>query len=320
MNDLARLQLNALRAVEAAGRLGSLTAAAEELGVSLGAVSQQVLKAEAQLGQPVFLRTPKGLQPTPFGRLVLTHLQAGFRHLAAAAALGRSEAAGTLTVSVPPILAAKWLVPRLSGFTARAPELKLRIDASTELVDPDHSDIDLAVRIGTGDWTGVMAAHLLDQVVFPVCSPSLAETLARPADLARLPVLRDRGAMFGWEVWLAPEGLNGLHLSEGAVYSDAALCLQAAIAGQGVFLAWPTLAAYALAEGQLVAPFPGRHKTGLAYWLVTSAQRPKAAKVQKFEAWLREEFAAFAEAGEGRPDRAPPPGHEKSAPPFGETL
>jgi DNA-binding transcriptional LysR family regulator len=300
MNELSRLHLNALRAVEAAGRLGSLTAAAEELGVSLGAVSQQVLKAEAQLGHPVFVRSPKGLQPTPFGRLVLAHLHEGFRHLAAAAALGRRESAGTLTVSVPPILAAKWLVPRLNRFSAAAPELKLRIDASTELVDLDHSDIDLAVRIGRGNWPAVTAAHLLDQVVFPVCSPGLAATLKTPTDLARLPVLRDRGAMFTWEAWLAPEGLSGLPLTDGSVYSDAALCLQAAIAGQGVFLAWPTLAAYAIADGQLVAPFPGRHRTGDAYWLVTSAQRPKSAKVRKFEAWLREEFAAFAEV-DGEP-------------------
>ena len=293
MKDLARLQMNGLRAVEAAGRLGSLTAAAEELGVSLGAVSQQVLKAEAQLGQPVFLRRRQGLQPTPFGQLVLAHLHEGFRHLAAAAALGRAQLANTLTVSVPPVLAAKWLVPRLSRFNVVAPELRLRIDAGTEIVDLDHSDIDLAVRVGKGDWPGVTAVHLLDQVVFPVCSPQLAAGLKRPADLSRLPVLRDRGAMFTWETWLAPEGLSGLPLTEGATYSDAALCLQAAIAGQGVFLAWPTLAAYALADGQLVAPFPGRHPTGDAYWLVTSAQRPKPAKVRKFESWLRREFAAF---------------------------
>jgi len=293
MKDLARLQMNGLRAVEAAGRLGSLTAAAEELGVSLGAVSQQVLKTEAQLGQPVFLRSRRGLLPTPFGQLVLAHLHEGFRHLAAAAALGRAQLANTLTVSVPPVLAAKWLVPRLSRFNAVAPELRLRIDAGTEIVDLDHSDIDLAVRVGKGDWPGVTAVHLLDQVVFPVCSPQLAATLKRREDLSRLPVLRDRGAMFTWETWLAPEGLSGLPLTEGATYSDAALCLQAAIAGQGVFLAWPTLAAYALADGQLVAPFAGRHRTGDAYWLVTSAQRPKPAKVRKFESWLRREFAAF---------------------------
>lgn len=301
MKELNQLPLNGLRAVEAAGRLGSLTAAAGELGVSLGAVSQQVLKAEAQLGQPVFFRAPKGLQPTPFGSQVLTHLSAGFRHLAAAAALGRAAAVNTLTVSVPPVLAAKWLVPRLSRFTERAPDLKLRIDASPDLADLDHSDIDVAIRIGKGDWPGVKAAHLIDQVVFPVCSPAVAGTLAKPEDLARVPVLRDHGSMFTWETWLAPEGLSGLTLTEGSVYSDASLCLQAAIAGQGILLAWPTLAAYAIADGQLVAPFPGRHKTGLAYWLVTSAQRRTPDKLKVFEAWLRAEFEAFAEADEKPP-------------------
>ncbi|WP_299400199.1 LysR substrate-binding domain-containing protein [Pelagibius sp.] len=294
MEDLAKMQLNGLRAVEAAGRLGSLTAAARELGVSLGAVSQQVLKAEAQLGQPVFVRSPKGLQPTAFGQEVLVHLREGFRHLAAAAALGRAAAVNTLTVSVPPVLAAKWLVPRLSHFSERLPDLKLRIDASVELADLDHSDVDLAIRIGRGDWPGVKAVHLMDHCVFPVCSPAVAKKLHRREDLAKVAVLRDGGAMFTWDAWLGPQGLSGLVLQEGAIYSDAALCLQAAIAGQGVFLAWPTLADYAIASGQLVAPFPGRHKTGLAYWLVTSARKGRTAKLKAFEAWLREELAAFA--------------------------
>ncbi|NIA71017.1 LysR family transcriptional regulator [Pelagibius litoralis] len=298
MNELARLHLNGLRALEAAGRLGSLTAAAAELGVSLGAVSQQVLKAEAQLGQAVFVRSSKGLQPTAFGHQVLPHLNEGFRHLAAAAALSRAAEQNSLTVSVAPVLAAKWLVPRLNRFTAREPDLKLRIEASIDLADLDHSDVDVAVRIGKGGWPGVTAAHLLDHKVFPVCSPALAEKLTKPEDLAGIPVIRDNGAMFTWDAWLAPEGHQGLHLSEGPVYSDAALCLQAAIAGQGVFLAWPTLAHYAIASRQLVAPFPGRHRTGFAYWLVTSAQRPKSAKLRAFEAWLREEFAAFADEEE----------------------
>ena len=303
MEELSHLHLNGLRAVEAAGRLGSLTAAARELGVSLGAVSQQVLKAEAQLGQTVFIRSPKGLRPTAFGREVLVHLSEGFRHLAAAASLGRAAAVNTLTVSVPPVLAAKWLVPRLSGFTALAPDLKLRIDASTELADLDHSDVDVAVRIGKGGWPGVKTAHLMDQVVFPVCSPALAKTLTRPEDLSGIPVLRDQGAMFTWDAWLVPEGLGGLALTEGSVYSDASLCLQAAIAGQGVLLAWPTLADYAIADGQLVAPFPGRHKTGLAYWLVTSAQRRPAGKLKVFEAWLRAEFSGFIGADQKGADQ-----------------
>ena len=294
MTELAGVHLNGLRAVEAAGRLGSLTAAARELGVSLGAVSQQVLKAEAQLGQPVFVRSPKGLQPTAFGQEVLVHLREGFRHLAAAAALGRTEAVNTLTVSVPPVLAAKWLVPRLSHFSERLPDLKLRIDASIELADLDHSDVDLAIRMGPGHWPGVSADHLMDQYIFPVCSPALAKGLKRREDLARVPILQDRSAMFTWDTWLEPEGLSGLVLQEGSVYSDAALCLQAAIAGQGVFLAWPTLADYAIASGQLVAPFPGRHKTGLAYWLVTSPRKRRTAKLRAFEAWLREELAVFA--------------------------
>ncbi len=164
-----------------------------------------------------------------------------------------------------------------------------------ELADPDHSDIDLAIRIGKGGWPGVKAERLADHLVFPVCSPKLAKTLRRPADLTKVAVIQDRYASFGWDAWLRPEGLGDLSLGEGPIYSDASLCLDAAIAGQGVFLAWPALAADALARGQLVTPFAGRHKTGFAYWLITSARSPKSAKIRAFEAWLREEFAGLAE-------------------------
>ena len=282
--------LNGLRAVEAAGRLGSLRAAAEELGVSVGAVSQLVLKCEAQLGRAVFDRSARGLAPTGFGRTLLPQLASGFQTLDAAIALARRNADTLLTVSVAPVFASKWLVTRLASWSRRHPEVTVRLDASTALIDPDTSDVDLAIRVGDGQWPGVKAEFLLGQEIFPVCAPALAGRLARPGDLYRVPIVRDANSTLSWDMWLAPLGLEARRLQEGHSFTDASLALDAAIAGQGVLLAWPTLAADALRAGTLVAPFAERAATGIGYYLVTSAKRREPRTVRDFKAWIREEI------------------------------
>jgi LysR family transcriptional regulator, glycine cleavage system transcriptional activator len=292
MDNLLRYPLRALRAVEAAGRLGTLARAASELGVTVGAVSQQVGVAEQQLGRPIFSRTPKGLVPTPSGERLLAGLTAGFQEISRAVAAAEARSDNVLTVTVAPVLAAKWLVPRLARFHAAWPGLRLRIDASVELVDFSTSDIDAGVRVGAGPWPEVRAELLAPQVLFPVCSPALAARFRGIEDLAELPVIRDHGSPGNWEIWLAAHGRAGLALGPGPIFSDAALCLDAAIAGQGVSIAWPTLAHDALRDGRLVSPLPQRIPTGLGYWLVTSARRTPPAKVEAFGRWLKAELAA----------------------------
>jgi DNA-binding transcriptional LysR family regulator len=291
MRNLNRFHLNGLRALEAAGRLGSLRAAAEELGVTIGAVSQQILKAEEQFGRPVFERHPKGLKPTPFGQELLRYLNAGFAEISAGLALADRRREGVLTVSVAPVFASKWLVWRLQRFREQHPDIRIRIDADVALVDPNASDVDVCIRVGRGDWPNVRAERLLDQLVFPVCSPALAERLHRPGDLAHVPIIREPTPMFGWDAWLVPNGLDETILGDGPVFSDASLCLDAAIAGQGVFLGWETLACDALSMGRLCAPFPDRYATGIAYWFVTSRSVPSTRAVGAFRDWLKAELS-----------------------------
>ncbi len=293
MQILNRIPLNGLRAVEAAGRLGSLRAAAEELGVTIGAVSQQILKVEAQLGRTLFERLPRGVRPTPLGREVVDRLGAGFAEIAAAVGHAQRRRDDVLTVSVAPVFAGKWLVWRLQGFNAAHPDIRVRIDADVAVVDPAAADIDVCIRVGRGPWPNVEAERLLQQRVFPVCSPAIARELRRPADLAHVPIIREPRSMFSWDVWLAPNGLDAGILGEGPIFSDASLCLDAAVAGQGVFLAWETLAAGAIAYDRLVAPFPDRYPTGIFYWFVTPrlVHRPRA--VRAFRDWLVGELAGL---------------------------
>ncbi len=170
------------------------------------------------------------------------------------------------------MLAAKWRAPRLTRFYAAHPGVPLRIDASVELAYLDASDIDAGLRVGTGPWPNVRAERLAGLDLFPVCSAALAERIQGVDDLRNLPAIRDRGSPGRWRQWLAGQGTPDLPLGGGPVYSDAALCLEAAIAGQGVALAWPTLAVDALRSGCL-SGLPAPRRLGQSVALVTPTAR-----------------------------------------------
>ena len=293
MSNLNIVHLNGLRAVEAVARLGSLQAAASELGVSIGAVSQQVIKAEAQLGYPVFQRLPKGMVPLDTARPMLARLTDGFRNLSEAVAVGRPRDDKLLTISVAPVFAARFLVHRLDRFTALHPEIRLRIDATTALADFITDGVDIGIRVGAGKWQGVNADLLLPQLVFPVCAPALAERLREPKDILNLPTIIDGHAMFSWDVWLRCVGLEGRQMQVRHVFNEASLCLDATIRGEGVMIAWQTLADYPLAQGKLVEPFATRAATGFGHYFVTPAGIRQPPKVKAFHRWLTQELEAL---------------------------
>ncbi|MGI6851315.1 LysR substrate-binding domain-containing protein [Mesorhizobium sp. 1B3] len=290
MRSLNAFHLNGLRVVEAVARRGSLQAAAAELGVSASAVSQQVQRTEKRLGRPLFERTRGGLVPTDFGRLFSARLSAGFRELAQAIALAETERSDTLVISVAPAFASKWLLARLSRHFARHPGVRLRIDATAGLVDLDRSDVEVAIRLGSGNWPGMRAELLLAQEIFPVCAPSIGAKLREIRDLATSWAIEDENAMITWDSWFEAAGVPPVPMQSGARFTDPLLCLESVIAGHGVMLAWQLLAADALADGRLIAPFGVRAQSGLGYWLVTSADRQESRNVRNFKAWIREEI------------------------------
>ncbi|WP_068118032.1 LysR substrate-binding domain-containing protein [Tropicimonas marinistellae] len=293
MDTLNRIPLSGLRAVETVARCGSLSRAAAELGVTPGAVSQQVMRVERIFGAKLFDRRQTGMVPTDLGVEVSAHLSAGFARIAKAVGRGFERADARLTISAPPIFAARWLVYRLARFSEQYPDIKVRLSADSEHLNPDIADIDLCIRVGRGGWPGVTAERLLSHRVFPVCSRATAERLSVPADLAKVPVVRDDGTMFDWADWLGPEGLTSEILRDGPAFSDAGMCLDAVMTGAGVFLAWETLAQDQLDRGNLAEPFPGcRRPSGFAYWLITGAEGPRTAPQRAFRRWIKGELAA----------------------------
>jgi len=178
-----------------------------------------------------------------------------------AVALGFRQDVDTLVLSTAPVFAAKWLVPRLVRFSRLHPAVRLRLEASAALADLDGDDVDLAIRVGSAEWPGVEAQFLLSQDLFPVAAAAVAAEIKAPEDLCRAPIIRDANSTLPWSLWLDHFGIDEKALPEGSSFTDAALCLDAAIAGQGVMLAWNILAQDARADGRLVAPFA--HREGL---------------------------------------------------------
>ena len=286
--------LNALRAFEAAARHLSLTKAAGELNVTPGALSHQIKALEARLGAKLFQRTARGLAFTDVGRDYLPVVRDAFDRLAAGtdSLFGPSEAA-TLTVSVSPNFAAKWLVPRLGRFAAANPAIDLRIAASTEHVDFSASDVDLAVRHGDGKWPGLAVAKLADEQVIAVASPRLAAgkpPLKKPRDLKTHTLLHAPGPV-DWRAWAEAAGISEIDVRRGPRFNQASMALEAAVDGVGVALARTALAAQDLIAGRLVVPFGPALAAPFAYYIVCPAPLANRPKIRAFREWLLGEAA-----------------------------
>lgn len=297
MPSLNQFHLNGLRAVESVVRGGSLQKAADDLGVTASAISQQVARTEAQLGRKIFERTPAGLVPTAFGVMFGNKLTAGFGELAAAVAMTADD--DQLVISVAPAFASRWLMPRLMRHFRMYPEIMLRIDASPKLVDLDHSDVAAAIRLGNGHWPGVRAELLFEVFEFPVCTPKMAKKFGSVSDLSRAWVITDDNALIGWKAWFDAVGVEPVKMQSGAHFSDPTLVMESVLAGHGIMLAWDLLVGAALRDGRLVAPFGVKASSGLGYYVCTSARRAPEQKVRNFCRWLQDEVRTTGPSARG---------------------
>ncbi len=285
MTDLP--PLNSLRAFDAAGRRLSFRAAADELGVTQGAVAQHVRQLEAHLDLALFERVPKGLRFTSAGRSYHARIAEVFAGLRAATAELRPEPDKVL-ISVTPSFAAKWLIPNLPKFTETYPSIDLRILA-TEKVSSFHSDgIDLAVRQGSPPFgAALQASRLFKHEVVAVAAPQLAPGAAGRSGveaLSALAKIHDTHDL--WPRYMAQAGVEE-RSPRGLRLSQTALAVDAAIAGQGVALVSRFLVASDLAAGRLVEIGPpwdaGENDF---YLLVARAARNKASVLNVAE-WFK---------------------------------
>jgi LysR family glycine cleavage system transcriptional activator len=296
--------LNALRAFEAAARHLNFSRAADELSVTPGAVSQQIQNLEDYVGAALFKRTPKGLLLTDAAQTALPALREAFDRLAEAASLLTAAVDGRrLTLTAPPSLAAKWLVPRLGAFEQKHPQVDVWLSAGIELVDLAAGEVDVAIRYGAGRYPGLEVKRLMGEEVLPVASPDLLKEnpLSGPQDLARHVLLHDGSPDLDdscpdWSMWLAARGLKGIDGNRGPRFNQSSLVIEAAVNGRGVALAKRTLAQADLEAGRLVAPLQIATAVDFAYYLVHPKAKGRLPQVKAFIGWIEAEAQAHEEA------------------------
>jgi LysR family glycine cleavage system transcriptional activator len=287
--------LNTLRVFEAAARHLSFNRAAEELHLTPSAISHQIRALEAFLGVQLFRRANRKISLTPAGKGYLPSLQTAFQQIRTATErVMANRDNDLLVISVVPAFATQWLVPRLPAFQEKQSQLEVRLIVSTDLTDFSHSDVDLAIRQGSGEWAGLSSRWLMDEDLVPVCSPALLrgkQPLRQPGDLRSELLLHVIARMGDWKNWLKAAKVTHLNAEGGSRFQNWSLALEAAIAGMGVVVIDRRLVNHHLDSGRLVIPFDVSLRGHHAYYLVYPEERDSIPKIAEFRRWLLGEVA-----------------------------
>lgn len=278
--------MHTLRTFESVSRLRSFTQAAEELHLTVSAVSHQIRALEAFYGIKLLLRSHRDVAPTEAGELLRGVVEEFLEKLSSASRSLRSQPTNRLSLSAPPSLVSRWLMPKLASFLGHHPDVDFKLHATTDVIDLEADEVDFAIRYGNGNWPGLVCEKLFDEIVFPVASPAFLEKrLVRGMeDLAHDMLLRDD--FFPWSRWLEQTGVAPPVEPSGPLYGDSSLLLQAAEAGQGIALGRSVLVEDALASARLVRIGTQSLKAEGAYFLVRSSSAPNTPATDSFRSWL----------------------------------
>lgn len=293
MADLRRLpNLAALRAFEAAARHQNFSRAAEELHLTHGAISHQVRALEDELGVLLFVRRGKRITIAPDGERFAALLRKSLTDIAnAAEAIKAGVRQKQLTVTALPSFAARWLSPRLGRFIEQHPDLEVMLQSSSHLTDFTREAVDVGIRFGRGQYSGLVAEKLMDDYYYPVASPSFnAGKLPRsPGKIARSTLLRCD--LEPWAPWFRAAGLDLPEPTGGLVFQDSSMLVRAAVEGHGIALARHVIACNDLDSGDLTRLSNVVVQSPQSYYMVCTPGALQKPQVQAFRTWLFDEVA-----------------------------
>jgi LysR family glycine cleavage system transcriptional activator len=283
--------LNALRAFEAAARLGSFKAAAAELGVTHGAISQHVRLLEDWLRAPLFERHNRRVVLTPAARAYLSQIGPAFDQVASATSRYGYNDNAVLRVNAPATFALRWLVPRLPDFQEQYSCVKIRLETSNEALEALQESYDVIIRGGPDSFYGYSVYSFLSEERLPVCSPALLDRLPIHTihDLRRHTLLHTLSLPRLWEDWLAKAGVADLKPDAELFLDHFYLTLQAAIDGIGIAMGPTALVSDDLARGRLVAPFVDPIPPARTYCAYLPETKEKDELAVAFRSWLERE-------------------------------
>lgn len=289
------INLKATEYFEAAARLGTVTKAAAELGVSPSAVSQQIKLLESQFGVKLFRREKQRLRLTLDGdRLFQTTTQAFAALRNSRNAIAQQRGQRSLNMRVSPSYGVRWLGPRIAGFASENPDWNVRIDATPDFTEFDTEAIDLDLRYGLGNWTGLTVECIMQDAVLPLCSPEFLERTKKnsnPVDRLRTARLIDSvKSLYRWELWLAASGFEIPDLAYPFRFDRSSMSIEMAKQGGGVALDSAMLCRGEIERGELVPYLPDTPVIEFkAYWFVCPSRHLNRRVVNRFFDWISAE-------------------------------
>ncbi len=293
--------LAAIRAFEAAARLGSFAKAAQELDTTAASVSYHVRRLEGQIGATLFVRHPNHVALTASGEVVAREAINAFAALRASFIRAQDVEEKRLSLTTLPTFGTSWLTPRLGKFRAKHSDIQLSLDLSAAAEDLTAGRYDAAVRNGYGDWPGLRATQLLPSIFMPLCSPALKDAGAYLTGSHRRVGVPLLGRGDWWTLWYRALGRDppipqhSLGTQLAAEYLDIA----EAVAGHGIAIGSPILFREELAAGRLVAAHDLIASDGRAFWFAYPVARQNSRKIACFGEWLSDEAAVAREEARG---------------------
>jgi LysR family glycine cleavage system transcriptional activator len=288
--------LNAVRAFEAAARLGSFKEAAAELSVTHSAVSQQVRLLEEWLGTPaLFRRSTRRVILTPAGAALLAEFGPALDRISAAVQQHRARRGEApmvvLRVNALATFSLRWLLPRMSAFRAEHPDIEVRLTTSNDPIDALPEPCDIVIRGGPDSFHGYVSRFVIAERRLPVCSPSLLARvpLGDVADLAQHTLLHVSSMPRLWRDWLAEAGQSALEPAAALTLDHFYLTIQAALDGLGIAMGPTALIADDLAAGRLVTPFPDISLPARSYFAYLPDARSNNPHSAVFCDWLEQQ-------------------------------
>lgn len=286
--------IHLLSALEASARNESFTEAAKELDLTQSAVSRQIRNLEEQIGFELFVREHQTVRLTEAGAKYAYEVRLALRHIAAASmGLRANPQSQTLNVATVPAFGNRWLVPRLTGFNAKHPEITVNVYTRPEVFDFGEEAMDVAIHFGSAAWMGCRGAQLMEEAMVPVASPKLLENRVcdAPADLLRFPLLVLSCRPDSWETWLSLRGVEFDYI-HGQLFDQMEACAAAALSGAGVALLPRFLFQREIDAGLLRIVFEDSVDSRLSYRVVWPIEKEDNPLRNQFVSWLTEEVNA----------------------------
>lgn len=276
-----------LLALEAVDRLGSASAAAEELSLTHSAVSRQIKVLEGQIGVRLVYRDHGRLCLTPAAREYCGRIRAVLRDLSQSTlSLRANPSGGTLNLAILPAFGMHWLAPKLKDFAQAHPEITVNLSTRLAPFDFDTDPMDAALHYGSRDWHGVDYLQLSDERVLPVCAPDYLDKRIEQADeLKTMALLHLETRPKAWTAWFDQHRVGTDDLA-GMQFDQFSTMAQAAVHGMGIALLPDYLAQNEIERGRLVSAFGDPTPASGQYFLVWPKIEPSKHQVEKFVSWL----------------------------------